>query len=199
MHPRAFRRSSHRLAALSPALRGAALMPAAALAVHQLRYALAYGGGASHALAAQGHAYLSSLTPWIVLLAGLALGGSLGALVQRWGRGGDGAVGAAGWVRAARLRAWLLARGGHRRHSSARVAPGTPTACRAPRRCDTDRSPGSPHEPHDPLRPRRRAAVRAGRLRGARPRGQPELPLRRRGDRPADARPHRPHPRLRRR
>jgi len=110
MHLRAVRRSRRGLAALSPALRGAALMPAAALAVHQLRYELAYGGGASHALAAQGHAYLSSLTPGIVLLTGLALGGSLGALVQRWGRGGDGAAGAGcGVVRAAGLRAWLLA------------------------------------------------------------------------------------------
>ena len=60
--------------------------------------------------AQQGHAYLSSLTPWIVLLAALALGASLGALVQRWARGGRGAT---AWLRvaprAAGLRVWLLA------------------------------------------------------------------------------------------
>ena len=50
--------------ALLPAsLRGAALMPAAALAVHQLRYALAFGDGAPQALSAQGHAYLTSIAP----------------------------------------------------------------------------------------------------------------------------------------
>jgi hypothetical protein len=97
-------------AALPPALRGAALMPAAALLVHQLRYELAYGGDASRALGAQGHAYLSSLTPWLVLLAALALGASLGALGQRWARGDagprDGGIGA---PRHAGLRIWLLA------------------------------------------------------------------------------------------
>ena len=91
-----------RMRAIPSALRGAALMPAAALAVHQLRYELAYGGHASHALAAQGHAYLSSLTPWIVLLAGFGLGASLGGLAQRW-------TTAAGSRRTAGLRVWLLA------------------------------------------------------------------------------------------
>jgi hypothetical protein len=43
-------------------------MPAAALAVHQLRYLLAYGAQARGELAEQGHAYLASLAPWIVLL-----------------------------------------------------------------------------------------------------------------------------------
>jgi hypothetical protein len=93
------------LAALPPALRGAALMPAAALLVHQLRYELAFGADAPRALAVQGHAYLSSLTPWVVLLAGLALGASLGALVQRWA---DGRAVAAG-PRATGMRVWLLA------------------------------------------------------------------------------------------
>jgi hypothetical protein len=49
-------------------------MPAAALLVHQLRYTLAYGSGASGALAAQGHAYLESFTPWIVVLLCVGLG-----------------------------------------------------------------------------------------------------------------------------
>ncbi len=103
--PPAARRSARLLAALPPALRGAALMPAAALLVHQLRYELAFGADAPRALAAQGHAYLSSLTPWIVLLAGLALGASLGSLVQRWANGRA----AAAAPRATAARTWLLA------------------------------------------------------------------------------------------
>jgi len=96
------------LAALPPALRGAALMPAAALLVHQARYELAFGADAPRALAEQGHAYLSSLAPWIVLLAALALGAWLGALTQRWAAGGrrDRAEQA---PRLAGLRVWLLA------------------------------------------------------------------------------------------
>ncbi|MBS1871481.1 MAG: hypothetical protein JSS99_17660, partial [Actinobacteria bacterium] len=101
-------RRARLLAAFPPALRGAALTPAAALLVHQLRYELAYGGAAPRALAEQGHAYLSSLTPWIVLLASFALGASLGALAQRWGRGTP----AAGAPRAAGVRVWLLASAG---------------------------------------------------------------------------------------
>lgn len=83
-------------------------MPVAALLVHQLRYELAFGADAPRALAAQGHAYLSSLTPWFVLLAALALGASLGSLVQRWARGGGHAAGAMS-PRAAGVRVWLLA------------------------------------------------------------------------------------------
>lgn len=58
----------------------AAVVPAAALAVHQLRYLLAYGGGATLELQRQGHSYLHSVVPWIVLVAGLAVGGFLSAL-----------------------------------------------------------------------------------------------------------------------
>jgi hypothetical protein len=85
-------------------LRGAALMPAAALAVHELRYKLAFGGGSSEALSAQGHAYLSSLVPWIVLLAALSVGATLGRLVRRWVAGPDGLPG-----RMAGVRVWLVA------------------------------------------------------------------------------------------
>jgi hypothetical protein len=84
-------------------LRGAAIMPGAALAVHQLRYRLAFGSRSGHELAVQGHAYLSSLTPWIVLVAALALGASLGRLAQRVQRG-DGAA----RPRHATLRIWLV-------------------------------------------------------------------------------------------
>lgn len=57
-----------------------ALTPAGAFAVHQLRYWLAFGGRAEIALRQQGHAYLHSLVPWIVLLVALAVGAFLRAL-----------------------------------------------------------------------------------------------------------------------
>jgi hypothetical protein len=57
-----------------------ALVPAAAFAVHQLRYWLAYGDGAGVALARQGHAYLHSLAPWLVLALAMAAGAFLRAL-----------------------------------------------------------------------------------------------------------------------
>ncbi|MCW2954263.1 MAG: hypothetical protein JWQ48_3433, partial [Conexibacter sp.] len=108
---------------ISPALRGAALMPGAALAVHQLRYELAFGPHASKALTTQGHGYLSSLTPWIVLLATLAIGVSLGLLAHRWataptavagrarrnGRGGRSGRATTSAPRRPGLRVWLLA------------------------------------------------------------------------------------------
>jgi len=57
-------------------------MPAAAFAVHQLRYLLAYRSHASAELAAQGHSYLHSLVPWLVVT--LAVG--LSAFVRRAAR-----------------------------------------------------------------------------------------------------------------
>jgi hypothetical protein len=66
-----------------PALRGlaqAALLPPAALAVHELRYLLAFGPHAGLELQRQGHSYLHSLVPWIVLLLAVAVGLFLGAL-----------------------------------------------------------------------------------------------------------------------
>jgi hypothetical protein len=62
-----------------------ALMPAAALLVHQLRYTLAFGGHADVQLARQGHAYLHSLVPWIVLLVAGAVGAFLWALGRALG------------------------------------------------------------------------------------------------------------------
>ena len=56
------------------------LMPAAALAVHQLRYYLAYGSAAGAVLQRTGHSYLHSVVPWIVMLVALAIGGFLWAL-----------------------------------------------------------------------------------------------------------------------
>lgn len=69
--------------------RGAALMPVAALVVHQLRYWLAYGPAAHRELLEQGHAYLSSLTPWIVTAAALGLGAFLTRLARAWRIGRD--------------------------------------------------------------------------------------------------------------
>jgi hypothetical protein len=66
--------------------RGFLLMPVAAFAVHQLRFRLAYGAEASQVLAAQGHSYLTSFAPWLVL--GLAL--ALGAFVLRVARAAGG-------------------------------------------------------------------------------------------------------------
>src|ERR1700756_1682260 len=54
--------------------RGLVLLPVAAFAVHQLRYTLAYGSHAGQVLAAQGHSYMTSLAPWLVLLFPLGAG-----------------------------------------------------------------------------------------------------------------------------
>lgn len=62
--------------------RGFVLFPAAAYAVHQLRFELGYGAGSNTALAAQGHGYLDSLAPWIGLLLALGLGSFLARLVR---------------------------------------------------------------------------------------------------------------------
>lgn len=58
----------------------AAMVPAAAFAVHQLRFLLAFGSAAGAELTDTGHSYLHSLVPWIVLLVGLSVGGFLWAL-----------------------------------------------------------------------------------------------------------------------
>lgn len=63
----------------------AALMPAAAFAVHQLRYWLAFHGMAAATLQRQGHVYLHSLAPWIVLLLALSGGAFLRALGRALG------------------------------------------------------------------------------------------------------------------
>jgi hypothetical protein len=61
------------------------LVPAGALAVHQLRYLLAFHGRAGSELARQGHFYLHSLAPWIALLIGVAVGGFLWAFGRAMG------------------------------------------------------------------------------------------------------------------
>ena len=58
----------------------AAVVPIAAFAVHQLRYLLAFGAGASAELQRQGHSYLHSVVPWLVLAIGLSAGAFLSSL-----------------------------------------------------------------------------------------------------------------------
>jgi len=58
-----------------------ALVPAAAFAVHQLRFMLAFGSSSGAALAQTGHNYLHSVVPWLMILAGVAAGAFL------WGLG----------------------------------------------------------------------------------------------------------------
>ncbi|HEV3056291.1 MAG TPA: hypothetical protein VGX45_16635 [Solirubrobacteraceae bacterium] len=50
------------------------LLPVAAVAVHQLRYMLAYGWNDGTVLRASGHSYLHSVAPWLVLPLALAAG-----------------------------------------------------------------------------------------------------------------------------
>ena len=58
-------RMGHRL----PLARAAALIALGELAVHQLRYLFAFGGGAGSELAAQGHSYLGLVAPIVAALA----------------------------------------------------------------------------------------------------------------------------------
>ena len=50
--------------------------------MHELRYRIAYGSDASAQLAAQGHSYLDSFAPWLVLLLCLATGSFLARIVR---------------------------------------------------------------------------------------------------------------------
>ena len=56
------------------------LLPPAAFVVHELRYMLAFGGGAGAELQRTGHSYLHSVVPWLVLLLALIVGGFLRAI-----------------------------------------------------------------------------------------------------------------------
>jgi hypothetical protein len=70
-------------------LRLAALLSVGTLGVHQLRYLIGYGGGASHALAVHGHGYLVALAPVLAGVVALALA----ELLSRAARGGASAPG----------------------------------------------------------------------------------------------------------
>ena len=62
--------------------RGLCLLPAGAFVVHQLRYRIAYGPHASAQLAAQGHSYLDSFAPWLVLILCLGAGTFIARVAQ---------------------------------------------------------------------------------------------------------------------
>ena len=68
--------------------RAAALMPAAVLTVHQLRFQLAFGSHADSKLAAQGHEYLGVLAPIAATLLAIGVGLLLAAIALAWRRGG---------------------------------------------------------------------------------------------------------------
>ena len=76
-----------RITGVSLRSRGLLLLPAGALVVHQLRYRIAYGAQASAQLAAQGHSYLDSFAPWLVLLLCLATGGCAARVAQAFATG----------------------------------------------------------------------------------------------------------------
>jgi hypothetical protein len=81
------------------------LLPAATVAVHQLRYLLAYGPNAGRQLIAQGDAYVESLLPGLVLLMAVC---AAAGLLQLWRVSrGSGAARPAGHVRLWRL--WAIA------------------------------------------------------------------------------------------
>ena len=63
--------------------RTAALIALATLAVHQLRYLLAYGSAAHQELASQGHAYLSQSLPVLIGFGAAALGAGLARAALR--------------------------------------------------------------------------------------------------------------------
>ncbi len=75
--------STDRAASPFAALKIAALLLSSVLAVHWLRYQLAYGHDADHELAHQGHSYLTMLSP----IVGMLLAGSLAAGLLRAANG----------------------------------------------------------------------------------------------------------------
>jgi hypothetical protein len=74
---------------LSPRLRAAALMPAAVLTVHQLRYLLAFGGGTGQELEKEGHQYLSALAAPIAMSVAIVVGLFVARLASAWREGGE--------------------------------------------------------------------------------------------------------------
>lgn len=65
-------------------VRAAALMPAAVLTVHQLRFQLAFGGHTEAKLASEGHQYLGALAPLAAILVAIAVGLFLASLARAW-------------------------------------------------------------------------------------------------------------------
>ncbi|HVV91615.1 MAG TPA: hypothetical protein VHB53_14065 [Solirubrobacterales bacterium] len=76
---------------LSPRLRAAALMPAAVLTVHQLRFLLAFGDGSGAELEKEGHQYLSALAAPIAMSVAILVGLFFARLAGAWRSGVGGA------------------------------------------------------------------------------------------------------------
>lgn len=72
---------------LSPRLRAAALMPAAVLTVHQLRFVLAFGGSSGEQLGKEGHQYLSALAAPIAMSVAIVVGLFFARLASAWREG----------------------------------------------------------------------------------------------------------------
>jgi hypothetical protein len=70
-------------------IRAAALMPAAVLTVHQLRFQLAFGGRAESRLASEGHQYLGALAPIAAMILAIGVGLFLATVSRAWRRGMD--------------------------------------------------------------------------------------------------------------
>ncbi len=68
---------------VSPTVRATSLLALGALAVHQLRYLIAYGPDSSEALAHQGHDYLAQIAPAVAGLTVAALAATLVAAAFR--------------------------------------------------------------------------------------------------------------------
>lgn len=83
--------SSARARAADPRLRGALLMPVCVLAVHQLRFYLAFGAHAGSRLAREGHGYISAAEPFALLAAAIVIGGVIGRTARAWQRAGPDA------------------------------------------------------------------------------------------------------------
>jgi hypothetical protein len=81
-------------------------MPLCALAVHQLRYYLAFGPHSSARLARDGHGYLGTAEPLVLFVLALAVGAFVGALARAWQFGGSSRRPAA--RRTSALRIWAL-------------------------------------------------------------------------------------------
>jgi hypothetical protein len=69
---------------VSPRVRAAALMPAAVLTVHQLRFLLAFGGGSGAELEKEGHQYLSALAAPIAMSVAIVVGLFFARLAIAW-------------------------------------------------------------------------------------------------------------------
>jgi hypothetical protein len=89
---------------LPPRLRAAALMPAAVLTVHQLRFLLAFGGGSGEELEKEGHQYLSALAAPIAMSVAIVVGLFFARLASAWRVGaGEDPVPRRGFLRLALL------------------------------------------------------------------------------------------------